>query len=129
MIASYLINKLFHLNDIPIASNKKKLIESVYLIRLYQELSLFTHETGSTMENNSTIRNLVNDLLASDEYSIDGLATYTGYPEDVIYDIAAGMNTNPTLLLAIRIIELHIMFRRDLYNEIAQKIISNLKFL
>jgi hypothetical protein len=80
------------------------------------------------METNSTIRNLVNDLLSSNEYSIDGLATYTGYPEDVIYDIAAGMNNNPTLVSAIKIIELHIMCRQDLYIDIAKKITSKISF-
>lgn len=122
MLASYLISKIFRLHDISIAINDKKLIESAYLHLLYQELTHYLDNTGSTMETNSTIRNLVNDLLSSNEYSIDGLATYTGYPEDVIFDIAAGMNNNPTLVLAIKIIELHILYRQDLYIDIAKRI-------
>src|SRR5690606_27055388 len=61
------------------------------------------------------IRRLVNDLIINEEYSIAGLAHYTGFPEDVIYDLASGINNDPTISLAYKIIELHAQARQELY--------------
>src|SRR3990167_10115647 len=38
----------------------------------------------------SMIRRLANDLLSNEDYSLSGLAQYTGFPEEVIYDLVSG---------------------------------------
>ncbi|MEO8400841.1 MAG: hypothetical protein ABI597_03455 [Gammaproteobacteria bacterium] len=68
------------------------------------------------------IRCIINDILSTEEYNLSGIALYTDAPEDVIYDLASGSNTNPTLLLSRKIIELHRIVRPNLYQEIANKI-------
>lgn len=78
------------------------------------------------MLNTSVIRGLVNDLLSDNEYSLEGLAVYTGYPEDAIFDLIAGINTNPTIGLSTKIIELHAIARRDFYDGLVKKILANL---
>ena len=78
------------------------------------------------IESSPVIRGIVNDLLTNSDYSVQGLANYTGYPEDVIYDLAIGMNTNPTLNLSTKIVELHAIARRDFYSELIKKVITKL---
>ncbi len=70
------------------------------------------------------IRCIINDILSTEEYNLPGIAYYTDTPEDVIYEVAAGCNVRPTLLLARKIIELHRLVRPHLYREIMNKIIN-----
>jgi len=77
------------------------------------------------MADGVMIHKLVNDLLLNNDYSISGLACYTGYPEEVIYDLAAGINNNPTIALSNKIIELHFLSRRDLYISVLENLIKS----
>ena len=65
---------------------------------------------------------MINDILLSEEYTLPGIACYTQMPEDVVNDIATGLNTNPSVKFIRRIIELHRIVRRDLYAQIMKKI-------
>ena len=76
------------------------------------------------MLEGSIIRRLVQDLLMNEDYSLSGLAAYTGFPEEVIYDLVSGINYNPTLTLANKIIKLHIVARRELYVSFLKDITS-----
>jgi hypothetical protein len=76
------------------------------------------------MYNIKFMQEMVNDILATKEYSLLGISTHTRIPEDVLSDIAAGININPTLELSRRLFELHIEVRHDLYDKIMQKFTS-----
>jgi hypothetical protein len=65
---------------------------------------------------------VINDILITQEYSVLGIAHYTRMPEDVIYDVALGQNTNPSLTLSRKIIELHRRVRPDLYAKVIKRI-------
>jgi hypothetical protein len=67
---------------------------------------------------------LVKDILASGEYTPSGIAYYTNTPEDVITEVAAGCNPNPSAIFLQRIIEMHRTVRRELYTEVIKKITS-----
>lgn len=75
------------------------------------------------METNF-IRCLIKDILITEEYSLQGLAYYTHTPEDVIVDVAMGINTDPALSIARKIIEIHRSVRPDLYAGIMKKFID-----
>lgn len=130
MAAANLLDSLFRLYFDKLSKKERLLLEIILFVHLYQELiecyeAESNHKMEGSMRSGSVIRGIVNDLLV-DEYSVQGLANYTGYPEDVIYDLAAGMNTNPTLTLSAKIIELHAIARRDFYNELIKKVIVKL---
>ena len=76
------------------------------------------------METNF-LRHVIHDILSTEEYSLSGLAYYTRTPEDVLYDIATGKNTDPSASILRKIIELHRTIRPELYRVIIQKIINN----
>jgi hypothetical protein len=67
---------------------------------------------------------VINDILSTEEYSLSGIATHIRIPEEVLSDIASGLNTNPTFESSRKLFELHITVRRDLYDTILRKIIS-----
>jgi len=131
MAATNLVDSLFHFYFDNLTKKEKVLLEIIFFVYLYHELidfykEKYNHNMEGSMINGFVIRGLVNDLLINEEYSIQGLANYTGYPEDVICDVAAGMNTNPTLILSAKIVELHAVARRDFYHDLIKKIMSKL---
>ncbi len=88
----------------------------------YFRIMKFNLEKENTMLEIKFIRCIINDILSTEEYNLLGVALYTDTPEDVIYELASGFNTNPTFLLSRKIIELHRTVRPNLYREIANKI-------
>lgn len=83
-----------------------------------------TENKGEFMKEGEVIKKIVNELLTTGEYSIKGIAHYTGFHEDVIYDLASGINSDPTITLANKVIELHFLAKRDLYLSIFQDILQ-----
>ena len=70
------------------------------------------------------VRDVINDILSTEEYTLTGIACYTQTPEDVVYEVALGLNTSPSATFLRKIIELHRSIRRDLYREIMKKIMT-----
>jgi len=70
------------------------------------------------------LRNLVNDILSTNDYTLEGIANVIRMPLDVVLEIVTGINTNPSLMLAARIIKLHSDVRRDFYEALIRKMID-----
>ena len=79
-------------------------------------------EMEDTVMESKFVRCVINDILSTEEYTLSGIAYYTQIPEEVVYEIATGINTNPSALFLRKIIELHRLIRRDLYRDIVKKI-------
>jgi hypothetical protein len=90
----------------------------------YFYLMRFSTEMEDKMLEENFLRCLVNDILSMEEYSLPGIAYHTQIPEEIIYEIACGMNHNPSLKLARKLIELHRSIRPKLYQEIMNKVIT-----
>jgi hypothetical protein len=103
-------------------------LKEVFKIK-YKEYSDLI-QTIAEMENNmleaNFIKCIINDILLTEEYTLEGIACYTQTPEEVIYDIATGNNITPSLSLSRKIIEIHRSVRADLYKDIFKKIISTI---
>lgn len=98
------------------------LIEIYIYNYIFKDLySCFNYELKNSdikehgMFDGLVIKKLANDLILNQDYSISGLAQYAGFPEEVIYELVAGINCNPTITLANKIIELHVSARREIY--------------
>lgn len=134
MTQTDLVCHLLHRYDIKLRLAEKILLEVKLMTRLchelteifksrykeYQKLIKFNHEEN--MKGIKFIQEVLRDILATKEYTLAGIAAYTHIPEDVLYDVAAGVNLNPTFESCRKILELHISVRRDLYDEIMRKI-------
>jgi len=121
-------------NPASLSKEENWLIEAALLNALCEELtqiyttkiSLHTiknyHEKENMMITSNVIPLILQDLIQSNDYTINGVATYSNVPEEVIYDIAIGNNNNPSLEVSRKIIELHRTARADLYHRVMQKI-------
>ncbi|EKD71612.1 MAG: hypothetical protein ACD_46C00144G0002 [uncultured bacterium] len=114
-------------------------VEATIFLRIYEEffeilktqyngyLRLIKTEFG--MENEMMEANflkfLVNDILSTNDYTLEGIANFIRMPIDAVLEVASGINNNPSLMLATKLIKLHINVRKDLYGELMKKIISD----
>lgn len=88
----------------------------------YFRLMKLTTEKENTMLESKFVRLIIQDILSTGEYSLEGIAYYTNTHEDIIQETYIGKNTNPSAALLRKIIELHRTVRRDLYQTIMKKI-------
>ena len=65
---------------------------------------------------------VVKDIIATGEYTKEGIAYYTQAPAEIIDDLIMGHITSPSVTLFQKIIELHRSVRKELYREILEKI-------
>lgn len=133
-------NLLWHLEGVnsSLLSNEEMfLLEAELFMRICEELKRvfiiqyknyfrimkFNAEMENAMMEAYYVRCVINDILSTEEYSLPGIAYYTHKPEDVIFDVATGKNTDPSSSLLRKIIELHRTVRPNLYREIMKKIL------
>jgi hypothetical protein len=90
----------------------------------YFDLMKFTRVMEDEMLEANFTHLVIKDILQSEEYTVEGLALYTNFPEDVIHEVMCGLNKNPSALLLQKAINLHRLVRRDLYQSIINKVIS-----
>lgn len=76
----------------------------------------------NTMLDANFIRYLIQDILLTEEYTLQGIAYYTRIPLDIVIDLSTGCNMSPSLVCSRRILELHRGVRPGLYKYIIQKI-------
>jgi CTP:phosphocholine cytidylyltransferase-like protein len=90
----------------------------------YFRLMKFNLKKENTMFEDNFVRLITNDILSTEEYDLNGIACYSNTPEDVVQEIIDGRNVRPSATFLWRIIELHRIARRDLYDVIIKKIIN-----
>ncbi len=131
-----LVSSMLGKNLDRLSSIEKILLEVKLVTHLYHELSdifksryqdyqkLIKSNQGQeeSMFGAKFMQEMLNDILSTQEYSLSGVANHTHIPEDVLSDIATGLNPNPTFDLSRKLFELHTTVRRDLYNQIMRKI-------
>lgn len=90
----------------------------------YFSLMRYGKEKENAMLDANFAKSIIQDILSTEEYNLNGITLYTNTCEDVIQDIIEGRNFNPSSNFLRRIIELHRMVRPDLYHAIFKKIAS-----
>jgi hypothetical protein len=93
----------------------------------YLKLTKVSKELEKIMIDNKFMCEIVNDILATGTYTLEGIALYTQTTEDDIYEIASGINQNPSIFLSIKILELHREAQADLYKMMITDIIKKLQ--
>lgn len=133
---------LFQLMSINIAKLSKQeliILEAELFIRIWEELRetlrkqhkdyfcliKLTKERESFMLETSFVTSIIKDILASQEYTLQGIAEYTDFHEDILIDVISGRNIFPSSIFLKRVIELHRSVRPDLYKKIMEKIIAD----
>jgi len=93
-------------------------------LKEYFHLMNFTIEMEDEMLEANFLRLIINDILSTEDYTLEGIARYTGIHEDVIHEVISGRNSTPSAILLQRALDLHRTVRSDLYREIIKKIAS-----
>jgi hypothetical protein len=136
MLSLVLLNEFKNLNHAALTRHQAALFEAdlftvicdevkeyFRLQRLdYFRLTKTTNEQENEVMEKSLAMCVVNDILASEEYTALGIACYAHTSEDVVYDIASGLNCDPSSTIFRNIIKLHRSIRPQLYNDILRKI-------
>lgn len=91
----------------------------------YNNLIKVNTEMEDVMLEDDFLRNLIKEILMTEEYSIKGIAYYTQSTEDVICDLVTGKHSSPSLQLSKKIISLHKSVYPNIYKEILTKVLIN----
>lgn len=132
-----LVSYLLRLDHYSLSKTEKILLEAKLFISIYTELlTIFKSQYKdylNLIKSNcqeeamfcmNFTQEMIKDILSTKEYSLAGIAIHTRIPEEVLFDIVSGMNTNPTFELSRKLFELHATVRRNLYDKIMEKILS-----
>jgi hypothetical protein len=84
----------------------------------------YNMEMEDGMLEDEFVRLIINDILSTGEYTTQGIAAYIDTHEDVVNELASGINTKPLAILTRKIIELHRSVRPELYRALGKKIAS-----
>ena len=116
-----------------LSANELKILEAEYFVRIclilekwmkknneVQDIRSVKGKSGELLDGNF-VRCMINDMLSAGFYTVSGLALYTGVPDDVIFDLAGGLNSDPSLRLTRKLIELHRMARPEIYRKLLGK--------
>lgn len=127
------LSQFYQLDAKGLSKYEIKILEAELFVSLLKQLNAFHTPTINLnnlakgvvdMSDEVLVRNLLNDLIQTGEYSLPGLARYTDTPEDVVYEIASGLNNRPSLFFARRVIELHREARKEIYLNVLNKILE-----
>ena len=80
------------------------------------------------MFNPKLIRLLILDLVGNHGYTFMGIASDTHIPEEVIEEIAYGINTNPSSIAFVRILMVYIMNKPSGYTEKIRRMLQQLEY-
>lgn len=133
------LEPLFHLIGIKQLNLSKQeilLIEADLFIRICDELKEYFRQKfkdyfyfmkfNIEMENHMLEKNfaslIIKDIISTGEYTPEGIALYADTHEDVVNEIASGLNLKPLATFLRKIIELHRYVRRELYISLGKKI-------
>jgi hypothetical protein len=88
----------------------------------YFRLMKLTKEMENSMLDADFLSLIIKDILSTQEYTLQGIAEYIDFHEDILVDIVTGKNQCPSSMFLKRIIELHRSVRLELYQTIMKKI-------
>ena len=94
--------------------------------KTYFKLMKFTVEMENAMIDAHFMRLIINDILKTGEYSLEGIAYYMDLPQEVVCEVAAGHNTNPSAIFFQKTLALHCEVKRDFYQEIIKTIFKKM---
>lgn len=130
---SNLINiKPFFLNKVEMFVLEAELFTRIYdylkedfrnQYKAYFHLMKFTTEMEDTMLELYFGRLIINDILSTEEYTLDGVARYIDTDKEIVESIFLANHSNPSALLIRKLIELHRNIRPNLYKNIMKKIV------
>lgn len=112
--------------------NERKILKIFLLSNLYQIFcDLFCKQTNHnylSMEyyalDSKLIQLLIQNILDTEQYTLEGISYYTGIPFDVIYDAACGINNQLTITPWARVVDLYLKTKPDVTQVLINKLLE-----
>lgn len=117
--------------------NEKKLLKFFLVSYLHQFFHSFYHKnfqfdlgknyrltTECYEMDEKIIGNLISEIVKTGEYTIEGIATYTKIPLDIIIDATCGTCNQLSVTLWTRIIDLYMQVKPDVSKVFFDKLVS-----
>ncbi|OGT38635.1 MAG: hypothetical protein A3F12_05855 [Gammaproteobacteria bacterium RIFCSPHIGHO2_12_FULL_38_14] len=118
---------------ISIKKQKRKILK-VFLLGCFHQLlcelfqSKIQHQNNFLMESYSMdsqiIQFLIQDIVETGEYTVEGIANYTRIPFDIIYDAACGINNQFSITPWARVVDLYIQVKPDISRFLIDKLLK-----
>ncbi len=116
------------------AKNERRILKIFLLGRLHQLFhELFNNELQCNQNNYSMeycamdgkiIQLLIQGIVETGEYTLEGISFYTRIPFDVIYDAACGLNSQLSIAPWARIVDLYMQVNPDIEQLLINKLIE-----
>ncbi len=130
---------LFGINSSRLTRQENLFLESILFFHLYEALKEFFKkqyegyfrllksdiEKEGRMFEKYLIILMIKDILATEEYTLEGVARYADVPEDFIQEFFIGRAIYPTVPFFRKLVELHKNVKPAFYQEIVKKINSH----
>ncbi len=112
---------------------ERKLLKVFLLSRIHQlffdyfknQLEL---DTNFSMEcyamDNKLIQFLINGIIKTGEYTLEGISYHTHIPFDIIFDAVCGINNQFSMTLWIKIINLYLEVNPDITNHLVDQLLE-----
>jgi hypothetical protein len=114
--------------------NERKLLKAFLLGHLHQLFcELFQDKVQydqnySSMEcyvmDSKIIQLIIQGIIETGEYTLEGIAYYTHIPFDVIYDAASGISCQFSITPWARVVDLYLQVRPDVAQVLAHKLLE-----
>lgn len=114
--------------------NERKILKAFLLARLHQlfcelfQNKMQCNQNNSSMEcytmDSKIIQLLIQGIVETGEYTLEGIAFYTRIPFDVIYDAACGISNQFSITPWARVVDLYIQVKPDVTQVLITKLIE-----
>ncbi len=97
------------------------------LIELFQkkiQSEKFSYSMESYAVDSRILQFIIESIVETGEYTLEGIAHYTRIPFDVIFDAACGNNTQLSITLWIKIVDLYMQIKPELTRLLFNKLIE-----
>lgn len=115
------------------AKNERKILRAFLLGRLHQLFCELFRNKIQTNQNSSIgcytmdskiIQLLIQGIVETGEYTLEGIAYYTHIPFDVIYDAACGISSQFSITPWAKIVDLYIQLKPDVTQVLIDKLLE-----
>lgn len=74
--------------------------------------------------DSKVIQFLIQNILDTEEYTLEGIAYYTHIPFDVIYDIACGVNKQASITTWTKLLDLYLRVKPDMLTMLVNRLLE-----
>ena len=113
--------------------NERTLLKAVLLSRIHHLVSeLFNRSIQPNINNNVSMESYIMDskilqlliqgIVDTGEYTLEGISFYTKIPFDVIYDTACGINSHLSVTTWTKIVDLYMQVKPEVAQVLCEKL-------